>query len=348
MKTQVKKRDYLFDNYKAFLIILVIISHFTDMNYANNSLLYTLKWLIVSFHMPAFIYISGYFSKREHSILTLMQKLLIPYFVYECVYYALYTFILHKETGFYFLYPKFSLWYLLALFVWRAATPYIKKVPGHMLLAVGAGLLIGLSDMKSNFLSIPRILVYYPFFLAGFHMDRHFFDRFRTKSIRILSACGIAVFILFLILDPVHKDYDPKIFYGRYNYAYLDQSAPEGILVRLICYGIGFAMTFMTAFIMTEKQTALSYLGSRTMPIYILHGLVLSCFKFGTDLLEEIHTIPQSLLLIAFCIALAFIGAAPVFVRITDTVSGFPLEELYHKIQSNHSGILHRKEKGAV
>lgn len=348
MKIQSGNRDYLFDNYKAFLIVLVIISHFTDMNYTNNSLLYTLKWLIVSFHMPAFIYISGYFSKREHSILTLIQKLLIPYFVYECVYYILYTFILHKETGFYFMYPKFSLWYLLALFVWRAATPYVKKIPGHMLLAVAAGLFIGLSGMKSNFLSIPRILVYYPFFLAGFHMDRSFFDRFRSKNIRILSACGIAAFILFLILDPFHKMYDPKIFYGRYNYAYLDQSVPEGILVRLVCYLIGFAMTFMTAFVMTEKQNIFSYLGSRTMPIYILHGLVLSCFKFGTDLLEQVHTIPQSLLLIGFCILLALIGATPVFVKVTNVVAGFPLEKLYHELRKKGAGFHHNKKKGAV
>lgn len=341
MRSQTSGRDFLFDNYKAFLIILVIISHFTDSNYMNNSFLYTLKWLIVSFHMPAFVYISGYFSKREHSFLTLVQKLLVPYFVYECVYYFLYTLILHKETGFYFLYPKFSLWYLLALFIWRAATPYVKRIPGHLILAVAAGLLIGLSDMKSNFLTIPRMLVFYPFFLAGFHMDRSFFTRHRTRTLRILSGAGIAVFTGFLILDPVHKIYDPKIFYGRYNYQFLGQTPLEGILVRLICYGIGFAMTFMTALVMTERKLAFSYLGSRTMPIYILHGLILSCFKYGTDLLPQIHTVVQSLLLIALCIGIACLGSVPVFTKITNAVSGIPLEAALKKIHA-------KKQQGAV
>lgn len=46
MSNQTKQRDYLFDNYKAFLILLVVIGHFIEPAYNNNTLLYTLKWLI--------------------------------------------------------------------------------------------------------------------------------------------------------------------------------------------------------------------------------------------------------------------------------------------------------------
>ncbi len=87
MESKNRQRDYLFDNYKVLLIILVIIGHFTEPSYRNNDFLYTLKWLIVSFHMPAFIFISGYFSKRELTFAKLFQKLVIPYLIYEFVYY---------------------------------------------------------------------------------------------------------------------------------------------------------------------------------------------------------------------------------------------------------------------
>lgn len=86
MSNQTKQRDYLFDNYKALLIILVVIGHFIEPAYKNNTLLYTLKWLIFSFHMPAFIFISGYFSKRELSFGTLVRKLAVPYVIYELLY----------------------------------------------------------------------------------------------------------------------------------------------------------------------------------------------------------------------------------------------------------------------
>ena len=122
-----KKRDYLFDNYKALLIALVVIGHFIELSYKDNEFLYALKWLVVSFHMPAFIFISGYFSKRTLSLGILFQKLAIPYFIYEIIYYLVYTFIIHKPTGLYLLYPKFSLWYIPgAVFLAAAGSAYPK------------------------------------------------------------------------------------------------------------------------------------------------------------------------------------------------------------------------------
>lgn len=154
MSLQQKERDYLFDNYKVLLVLLVVIGHFIELSYRNNEFLYQMKWMIVSFHMPAFIFISGYFSKRELPILKLVQKLLVPYIVYEIIYYLLYVYVIDKPTELYLLHPKFSLWYILALFMWRLATPFVKKIPHHMILAILAGLFIGCSDMSDNFLSI--------------------------------------------------------------------------------------------------------------------------------------------------------------------------------------------------
>ena len=67
-------RDYLFDNYKVLLIVLVVMGHFIEPCYRINAFLYTLKWLIVSFHMPAFIFISGYFLKNDHKLYEIFKK----------------------------------------------------------------------------------------------------------------------------------------------------------------------------------------------------------------------------------------------------------------------------------
>lgn len=50
MKMENKQREYLFDNYKVFLIILVVIGHFIEPCYDQNPFLYELKWGIVAFH----------------------------------------------------------------------------------------------------------------------------------------------------------------------------------------------------------------------------------------------------------------------------------------------------------
>ena len=77
------QREYLFDNYKVLLILLVVIGHFIEPSNDQNPFLYELKWGIVAFHMPAFIFISGYFSKRIPSLKKMLCGLVIPYFVYE-------------------------------------------------------------------------------------------------------------------------------------------------------------------------------------------------------------------------------------------------------------------------
>lgn len=328
-----KQRDYLFDNYKVFLIILVIIGHFIEPCMNNTGFLYTLKWWIFSFHMPAFILISGYFSKKELPFSVVFQKLAVPYIVYEIIYYLFYTFITHKETGLYLLRPKFSLWYLLALFVWRAITPYVKRIPHYMILSFAAGLLIGFSDMPNNFLSIPRILFFYPFFLAGTNLSRDVITRFRTRTVKILSVATVSVITLLFAFGPLFRALTPKIFYGRYNYESLGEEPLEGILIRIMCYIIGFVMTFAFMFIIIERKTIYSYIGTRTMALYLFHGLTYSYLKDCTTLLENVDTAAETVLLIGFCILLAVVFSAAPLTAFTNKVSSLSLPK---------TGNLHR------
>lgn len=324
-KTAANKRDYLFDNYKVLLILLVVMGHFIEPCYQNNEFLYTLKWLIVSFHMPAFIFISGYFSKRVLKFSVILKKLLIPYIVYEFVYYFFYIFILHKETGLYLLYPKFSLWYLLALFAWRAVTPLVKKCPHYMWLSVAAGLLIGCSDLANNFLSLPRILYFYPFFLAGMNFDRSILIKFQKKSFQFLSAAFILLFTGCILCVPVFDTLSVKVFYGRYNYEFLGQDIVTGIFWRILCYALGFAMTYAVMLLIPAGQTFYSYIGTCTMAVYLFHGLTYSYLKDCTDLLKNITTVPQSLVLLCGCVLLTAVYSIPQLTAFTNKVADLRL-----------------------
>ena len=57
-----KERDYYFDNLKAVLIFLVVLGHFL-LPIHDNAVLVILKRLIYVFHMPLFVFVSGYFAK---------------------------------------------------------------------------------------------------------------------------------------------------------------------------------------------------------------------------------------------------------------------------------------------
>jgi len=325
-------RDYLFDNYKVILIFLVVVGHFIQPAYGNNLILDALKWMIVSFHMPAFIFISGYFSKRDTPFIVSFRKLAVPYLVYEVIYYLFYTFIIQKDTGLYLARPKFSLWYLMALFAWRIITPYIKKVPHHMVLSVIAGLMIGCSDIPGNFLSIHRILVFYPFFLAGIHFDREFITKYRNVNTQKIAL--LLITIAFGALIPLSQ-YSAKIFYGRYGYDALGQSALEGIACRIACYAISFVLTYALMFIIHEKETCYSYIGPRTMAVYLFHGLAYNFIKDCTDILEHVDTMSETAILLAACIGMTKLFAVKPLVTFTNKVSNLHFTDIGMSLPQN-------------
>ncbi|WP_249038034.1 acyltransferase family protein [Tetragenococcus halophilus] len=58
-----KKRDPYFDNAKFLLMILVVFGHMMQPFIENEQWNHDLYYTIFAFHMPAFIFISGFFAK---------------------------------------------------------------------------------------------------------------------------------------------------------------------------------------------------------------------------------------------------------------------------------------------
>jgi len=60
-----KERDYLFDNIKGLLILLVVFGHMIEsFAFKKSTSINVMYYAIYTFHMPIFIFISGYFSKK--------------------------------------------------------------------------------------------------------------------------------------------------------------------------------------------------------------------------------------------------------------------------------------------
>ena len=60
-----QKRNIWLDNVKGFLIVCVVAGHFLEsgIDY-HSSMCKSLFLFIYSFHMPLFVFVSGYFSKK--------------------------------------------------------------------------------------------------------------------------------------------------------------------------------------------------------------------------------------------------------------------------------------------
>ena len=88
-------RNYRFDNIKFILITLVVFGHFLEL--INGQVTDNLYRIIYLFHIPAFIFITGYFAKFNPA--KIIRTLILPYVISQLLYLPYNSlFILEKDT----------------------------------------------------------------------------------------------------------------------------------------------------------------------------------------------------------------------------------------------------------
>ena len=121
IKGSEKRRLLYMDNIKGLLIFLVVFAHclwdFRDRHYIGF-----LVFAVYCVHMPAFVFTSGFFSKKKNTDSNI--KYLLSYLFLISIYIVLDLF--RKEAP-HILTPYYSEWYLAALVAWRMLSPHLKK-----------------------------------------------------------------------------------------------------------------------------------------------------------------------------------------------------------------------------
>ena len=138
-----KKRNLFWDNYKGILIFLVVFGHciYAYASEFSGSRVGDIYTFIYSFHMPAFVFCSGYFSKSVHArSKESLTKLFLYYVVFNTVM-AFFAYF-YLGTGIKLLTAYYSYWYLLSMITWRAVIGELDKIKGNF----PAGLAV---DMES-------------------------------------------------------------------------------------------------------------------------------------------------------------------------------------------------------
>ena len=76
-----KVRDAKFDTLKGWLILSVVFGHFFSHDATHSVPSEAIANFIYSFHMPLFVFISGYFSSNQ-KVIRVGVRILETYFVY--------------------------------------------------------------------------------------------------------------------------------------------------------------------------------------------------------------------------------------------------------------------------
>ena len=265
-----KERVHFWDNYKGILIFLVVFGHFI-YSYAGKmpgSFVESLYVFIYSFHMPAFIFCSGYFSKSENSrSKESLIKLLLYYFAFNALM-GVFAY-LYMGTKFKFLTPYYSYWYILALVMWRFVIKPLSRVKCLLPISVAVALLIGYFSEFTNEFAVRRMIAFFPFFVAGYMMDRGKVDAFLTRrKTWQMAVSAVLVLMAAVAIFFVTKHYgitDSMTLMSAYN-------KKSNMLHRLLIMGIAVvAIVGMFLCVPNRHIPLLSKMGKNSLLVYLGH-----------------------------------------------------------------------------
>ena len=260
------KRSAYWDNIKGILILLVVFAHLSLTLQQKSYLIDKAVEYIYMFHMPAFVYVSGYFGKSNKSrSFESIVKLVILFIVF------------HNISGIIFgfqslLIPMYSYWYLIALVIWRLTTPYLTKIKYIELIMFITALLVGFFHDIDNTFAVARIICFYPYYLFGYKLSDDSSNKLIGYSYykRVLFATLIFIFVCVFA------------FFANYIFSYSLDSlqmfcyvGKYDVWARAALYIIAFSVIYVLRMITPDKEISLlTTFGRYSLCIFILHRLV--------------------------------------------------------------------------
>ncbi len=279
----VKERDYMFDTFRGILMLSIPVSHFTkasanwyqalyEPGFAHLSFCGFMYITINVFVMQAFMFLSGYFSKKpDRARETSFRGVLWPYLVFTTItMVAGYGFDVGIGTWFSYLTPPFALWFLFALFVYRFTLKDVIKFQWALPISIVMMFLAGMLPF-GEYLALGRMFSYYPFFLIGYYCSKETLDKVRTLKqkpvvLAVLAAVlvGISIWLVF---------YGPRLswFLLKDNAAALNVPLWEDFVCRALVFALACGWIVLMVNILPSTRNFLCYVGTNTMPIYIFH-----------------------------------------------------------------------------
>ena len=296
------------DNLKAVLVYLVILGHIVDYFTKDSVNMRRIFLFIYIFHMPCFLFISGLFSKRnidERRYYKMFSYLVMYLFIKVLIW--LVNVWIEGNTSFSLLTESSIPWYVFALFVFSLITVFLKQIDCRwvMVFVVILGCMAGYDRKLNDTLVGLRILVYYPFFYAGYLCDTAKLEKITdSKKLRILSVILLVILMVVVYSQIDHIYWLRPLLTGRNAYEKLGEWANYGFLLRL-CYYFFVAVTVLTVIAVVPKNRipVITKLGQRSFQIYALHSVFIKFFLFGLKgekLLKGISSRYQILLFILF------------------------------------------------
>ena len=266
-------RDPFLDNAKLILVTLVVVGHswtLADENYWTDRIY---NWLYL-WHLPVFVLITGYLSRsftfsRRH-LERLVTTVLLPYLVFEGLVAIFRVTVGGERLEELWIDPHWPMWYLIALFLWRLATPLMRRLPSgvDLLVAVAASLAAGW--FATDWLDLNRVLGLLPFFVLGLVARRDHVELLKNRTAKWLGV--LALLAALPVAWFVEGSLDTEWLYYRRSYAELDTTVVAGMSIRFAQLLFTTALCMAVIAWLPRRRLWFSRLGTSSLVVYLFHG----------------------------------------------------------------------------
>ncbi|RSO31824.1 hypothetical protein DMH15_24070 [Streptomyces sp. WAC 06725] len=277
-------RDAFFDNAKYLAIVLVAMGHSWEPLTGQSRTAGALYMTVYAFHMPAFIVISGYFSRgfdlRPDRLRRLVTGIVVPYVVFETAY-TLFArrAVPDPDMPVSLLDPWYLTWFLAALFVWRLTTPLWRIVRWPVPPALAVAVLASVSPEIGRDLDMQRLLQFLPFFVLGLNLRPEHFTLLRRRGVRIAAApvfaCALA--LAYWAVPRMTATW----FYHRESAQELGAPWWAGVVMTLALFGCSLVLVACFLAWVPARRTWFTVLGAGTLYGYLLHGFLTKGARFA-------------------------------------------------------------------
>ncbi|WP_206305924.1 acyltransferase family protein [Streptomyces sp. RFCAC02] len=305
-------RDAFFDNAKFVAIVLVAAGHAWEPLRGDSRGLTALYMLVYAFHMPAFIIIAGYFSRSfdgsPRRVARLVTGVLLPYVVFQVAYTYWDRWLDGSDRRDLPMFdPKWLMWFLLALFIWRLTVPVWQALRWPLPVALVLAAAACATPSLGGDLQIQRVIQFLPFFVLGLRLRKEHFALVRHRAMRIAAVPVLVVALAVAYWAVPRVSY--QWLYHRESAEDLGESWQFGVGMTLLVFVCSLVVTACFLALVPGRRTWFSALGAGTLYGYLLHGFIVLGSRaagwYEPEVMRDVHTaVPILTVASALCITL--------------------------------------------
>ena len=331
-RTKAPARLTEFDNAKAVLIGLVVAGHLIEPWIDQSHAAQIAYFAIYHVHMPAFALLAGAFSGRSASVGKTTLRLIWLYALTQIMWSAQIFAATGGPVSVPMVHPSYASWFLLALPIWilltnaalAPAKQTSKTPPPRAVLIVLFCLILsisaGLTDAIGRAFSLSRVIVLFPFFVAGAilgvtGLKRYVPNKPRLAFCGLLLSCGVAATL-------VGVDNSQTVLWAKVNYQQYT-SVLNGMWMRLV-FIISAAVSSLCLFaLVPSTPSILTQIGRASLQVYVCHiGIVIALrLYYPSASTLSANALIVSAALWVFCLV---VFSHRSFLRGTDWLFDFP------------------------